>query len=92
MTNKDFELIAGVIARNCFPSDRNMLFVHSQIAQMMADELAATNLRFDRAWFLDACGVQYRLAGSASRTNEIASVKAARVAIDFASFTATQTR
>ena len=51
MTKKDFELIAGTIAR--LPAGP----AHREVARLFADALAGTNPRFDHAKFLRACGV-----------------------------------
>ena len=53
MTRCDFELIARVVAgeRERFTSNT----AHACFAARMADALAATNGRFDRARFIAAC-------------------------------------
>ena len=56
MTRKDFELIAGVIKGQRKP--HNDTETIEELAREMADALAGTNDRFDRAKFLKACGVQ----------------------------------
>ena len=59
MTKKDFQLIAGVLsslctdAAQCFDDEAD----RRAIAQRFADALGDTNPRFDRAKFLDACGL-----------------------------------
>jgi hypothetical protein len=53
MTKKDFELIAAVLRANSTET-----VVRERVALDFADELAATNPRFDRARFLRACGVE----------------------------------
>jgi len=55
MTKKDFELIAAALAR-CKPSALNTAWYN--VVYALADALATTNPRFDRARFLAACGVQ----------------------------------
>ena len=60
MTRKDFELLAGVLNRlnadfnNCGDDSVSLALV----AEELADALAGTNERFDRAKFLKACGVK----------------------------------
>lgn len=62
MTKKDFELIAGAISRVRHQygtaSDIVRLEHARRIAAELADALATTNPKFDRARFLAACGVQ----------------------------------
>jgi hypothetical protein len=53
MTRKDFQLIADVIATAWHASEES----RRDMAESMADALAGTNDRFDRAKFLTACGV-----------------------------------
>lgn len=68
MTRKDFQLIAGVLAERISAYDSiqnpvNPLTVQQAkesvyaVAYTMADRLAETNERFDRAKFLQASGV-----------------------------------
>jgi hypothetical protein len=54
MTRKDYVLIADVIKNldECIDSDGL-----EALADNMADALESDNPRFDRARFLDACGV-----------------------------------
>jgi hypothetical protein len=54
MTRKDYVLIAEVIATSWHASAE----FKSDIAHNMADALAGTNPLFNRARFLDACGVK----------------------------------
>ena len=54
MTRKDYILIAEVIATSWHGSAE----LKSEIANNMADALAGTNPLFNRAKFLDACGVK----------------------------------
>lgn len=57
MTRKDYVLIAGVL--NKFPRlDYGVESVLEELAEEMADALAGTNPLFNRAKFLDACGVK----------------------------------
>lgn len=67
MTRKDYEKIAAILfpfAHNSkdFPdkteSDRGITYAGKEIANRMADMLAADNPRFDRARFLRACGLE----------------------------------
>ena len=51
MTRKDFEMIAEVIATSWHGSGE----LKNAIACKMADALARTNPRFDRARFIAAC-------------------------------------
>ncbi len=51
MTRKDFELIARVVSNITNTTSRR------GVAEAFASELSATNPRFNRARFLDACGV-----------------------------------
>ena len=59
MTKKDYELIAGVMARLSadFNNGGEDTVSLSLVAQELADVLSTTNPRFDRARFLSACGV-----------------------------------
>jgi hypothetical protein len=59
MTKKDYELIAGVMARLSadFTNGGEDTVSLSLVAQELADVLDTTNPRFDRARFLTACGV-----------------------------------
>ena len=66
MTRKDFELIAAAIrtrvpslsARTNAAMDAGAFQACGDIARRLADTLASTNPRFDRARFLRACGVE----------------------------------
>ena len=65
MTKKDFELIAGAVrdiywrAVNDNGMDEDQAEEPRELAAYaLADALATTNPRFDRARFLAACGVQ----------------------------------
>ena len=53
MTRQHFQLIAAVLREN-----HDWPRVGHSLAHEFADELAATNTRFDRARFLRACGVE----------------------------------
>lgn len=55
MTRKDFQLIAEVIRNADEIADEMTL---SAIAENLADALSTTNPLFNRALFLDACGVK----------------------------------
>lgn len=57
MTRRDFELIAGVVryVAELKTTDRDTLYL---IAYAFATELGKNNSRFDKARFMDACGVQ----------------------------------
>ena len=61
MTKKDYELIAGVISELVEYKRQGGAFAHnpelSTVADFLADALAGTNPRFNRATFLEACGV-----------------------------------
>lgn len=61
MTKKDFELIAAAIVSTRIPYDRVSLSAYQlmlgAVAESLANALATTNPRFDRARFLAACGV-----------------------------------
>jgi len=65
MTKKDFELIARALtdARHYIPGRepkehvRELLAGIDYSAEFLADALATTNPKFDRAKFLSACGV-----------------------------------
>lgn len=61
MTRKDYALIASVIATEIAVcgdgDDGNGARAICSLAQEMADALRATNPQFDRARFLQACGV-----------------------------------
>jgi hypothetical protein len=63
MTKKDFELIAAALWRSkplaiLNPkADAVRQSVYEMCARNLADALATTNPRFDRARFLQACGV-----------------------------------
>lgn len=54
MTQKDFELIAAVIAKLGSKLPQR---THSYIAVTFADRLSQENPRFDRAVFMAACGL-----------------------------------
>ena len=64
MTRKDFELIAGALAKNAqfLPTNNRGEPIpsgewrqHQEIAEALADALATTNPRFDRDRFVAAC-------------------------------------
>jgi hypothetical protein len=55
MTRKDFKLIADVIRHADEIADDMTL---AAIAENLADALGTTNPLFNRAKFLDACGVK----------------------------------
>jgi hypothetical protein len=63
MTKKDFELIAGALLRSRplpignLVQDAQRTSVADMTARNMADALATTNPKFNRAKFLAACGV-----------------------------------
>ena len=54
MTRKDFEMIAEVIATAWHGSEET----RTGLSNKMADALETTNPRFNRALFLEACGVK----------------------------------
>jgi hypothetical protein len=54
MTRKDFEMIAEVIATAWHGSQET----RTDLSNKMADALETTNPRFNRALFLEACGVK----------------------------------
>lgn len=56
MTRRDFELIAGVVryVSELKTTDKDTLYL---VAYAFATELAKNNSRFERARFMDACGV-----------------------------------
>ena len=66
MTKKDYELIARVVADfenrlgNWFNSQERQQRqeIHAELAHGMANSLEQSNPRFDRAKFLQACGVK----------------------------------
>jgi len=59
MTKKDFELIAAALLRaRKFCETDNQRRGTERAALTLADALATTNPKFDRARFLAACGVQ----------------------------------
>lgn len=60
MTRKDFQLIAGAIARLSadFSNGGEDTVSLSLVAEELADALSTTNPLFNRALFLDACGVK----------------------------------
>lgn len=55
MTKRDFELIAKVL--NEYADDAGVVIERDAIAYKLAEALATTNERFDKARFLKACGV-----------------------------------
>jgi len=55
MTRKDFELIAGVISNSQGLTRGGVM---DTLAERLADALQTTNPRFNRALFLEACGVK----------------------------------
>jgi hypothetical protein len=55
MTRKDFQLIADVIRNSDEIADEMTL---AAIADNLADALSTTNPLFNRAKFIDACGVK----------------------------------
>ena len=57
MSRKDFELIARVLRAQRDHATDAELWRLDQTARAFADELSATNPRFDRVRFLRACGV-----------------------------------
>jgi hypothetical protein len=60
MTRQDFQLIADVFneAREWSEGYSRDESCRRILAERMADKLATTNERFDRARFLKACGVE----------------------------------
>ena len=60
MTKKDYELIAGVMARLSadFTNGGEDTVSLSLVARELADSLADTNPRFNREMFIKACGVE----------------------------------
>ena len=54
MTRKDYKLIAEVIAVNMFDSYEGKV----DLVDNLANKLEQDNPRFDRARFLEACGVK----------------------------------
>lgn len=58
MTKKDFELIAAAVVRTraMYPGEAHR-YALNDVSMTLADALATTNPRFDRAKFLQACGV-----------------------------------
>lgn len=68
MTKKDFELIARAVldSRPLGATPQYAEWANGQCdmtAERLADALATTNPKFDRARFLAACGVQDELEG-----------------------------
>lgn len=58
MTKKDFELIAGAMRKERTPFNiKHHKYALDNMALTLADALATTNPQFDRARFLQACGV-----------------------------------
>ncbi len=60
MTKKDFELIAAAVSRASAwqPTEHvTRAYALQHVADELADALATTNPKFDRARFLAACGV-----------------------------------
>ena len=57
MTKKDFVLIAAALATARPLASATPASVHWQACHACADALATTNPLFDRARFLQACGV-----------------------------------
>lgn len=56
MTRKDFELIASAMNYGqTIPADDNQLY---WTIDFLANKLQATNPKFDRERFLEACGVE----------------------------------
>lgn len=70
MTRRDFELIAATIrdSRSAAPEGSEhadtwfagFRAAHTELAHDFADELVATNPRFDRERFLRACGAWFK--------------------------------
>lgn len=60
MTRKHFEMIAAII-KDCHDEPT------WRVAHRVADALAESNPRFDRARFLEACGVNFDVACPALR-------------------------
>lgn len=61
MTRKDYQLIAAAIrdtATVCAPDMANTHALMRVLTGRLATDLAQENPRFDRAFFLEACGVQ----------------------------------
>jgi len=63
MTRKDYEATARVIRRNLerahnYGAQVREVLAVQDIAQEMADIFASDNPRFDRAKFLEACGLE----------------------------------
>ena len=54
MTRKDYVMIAETLATAWWDSE----YVKAGVVHTLADTLEADNPRFDRARFLDACGVK----------------------------------
>ncbi len=61
MSKKDYELIAAIIrqAGNDAMGGYTAQGVVTQITQQFAELARADNPRFDRARFMDACGLRY---------------------------------
>ena len=60
MTKKDYVLIASTFAKelSCYKDLTTEAQAIRELARRMATELENTNPRFNRALFLDACGVK----------------------------------
>ena len=60
MTRKDYQLIADTFAKfgKIRDLDQSINWSGADLARNLADALQADNPRFDRARFLDACGVK----------------------------------
>lgn len=62
MTKKHYELIASVIngaviSASEYGNEDDIAFIKESVAEPMADALEKDNPKFDRAKFLEACGV-----------------------------------
>lgn len=57
MTATDFQALAGIIASEYIGADGVVAWVVADIAYEVANHCEARNPRFDRARFLDACGI-----------------------------------
>jgi hypothetical protein len=60
MTRKDYQLIADTFAKfgKIRDLDQSINWSGADLARNLADALQADNPRFDRARFLEACGVK----------------------------------
>ncbi len=60
MTRKDYQLIANTFAKfaKIQDLDQSINWTGADLARNLADALQADNPRFDRARFLEACGVK----------------------------------